>query len=180
MLFLAAMGILTDYLIPGIMLVSAIVALRKKQDVYATLLEGGAEGLRIVASILPSLVMLLSAYHMLRASGAIDLLARWFSPAARFLGIPPQVLPLMLIRPISGSAALAIGADLIAVYGVDSQIGLSAAIMLGSTETTFYTISIYFGSCHIRNTRYAIPAALCADLTGFFMACATARWFFPI
>lgn len=174
------MGILIDYLIPAIMLLTAMAALRKKQDVYATLLEGGAEGLRIVASILPSLVMLLSAFHMLRASGAIDLLSRLLSPAANWLGIPPEVVPLMLIRPISGSAALAVGADLIAVYGADSRIGLCAAIMLGSTETTFYTISVYFGSCGIRNTRYAIPAALCADFTGFFMACATARWFFPI
>lgn len=180
MLSFAAMGVVIDYLIPGLMVIIAVAALRRQQDVYATLLEGGAEGLRIVAAILPSLVMLLSAFHMLRASGAIDLLSQALSPVADFFGIPPQVLPLMLIRPISGSAALAVGADLIAVYGADSPIGLTAAVMLGSTETTFYTISVYFGAAKIRKTRYAIPAAICADLAGFGMACVTVRWFFPI
>ncbi len=180
MLHIPAMGVLIDYLIPCILLVTALVAVRRGEDVYAALLDGGAEGLRIVGTILPSLVMLLSAFHMLRASGAIDWLSRLLAPAANFFGIPPEVVPLMLIRPISGSAALAVGADLIGVYGVDSRVGLCAAIMLGSTETTFYTISVYFGSSGVRNTRYAIPAALCADLTGFLMACLTARWFFPI
>lgn len=180
MLCAAAMGVLIDYLIPILMVLTALAALRKRDDVYGTLLEGGAEGLRIVAAIVPSLVMLLSAFHMLRASGAIDLLSGAIAPAADFLGIPPQVVPLMLIRPISGSAALAIGADLIAVYGVDSRIGLTAAVMLGSSETTFYTISVYFGAANIRKTRYAIPAALCADLAGFLSSCAAVRWFFQI
>ena len=85
----------------------------------------------------------------------------------------------MLVRPLSGSAALAVGADLMARYGVDSPIGRTAAVMLGSTETTFYTISVYFGSAGIKKTRYTIPAALFADFVGFLMASWTVRWFFP-
>ena len=94
------------------------------------------------------------------------------------LGIPPELAPLMLIRPISGSAALAVGAELMAQYGVDSQIGRTAAVMLGSTETTFYTISVYFGAAGIKKTRYTLPAALFADFVGFLMASWTVKWFF--
>ena len=122
--------------------------------------------------------MLLTAVHMLRASGAIDALSSLLSPVFSFLGIPPETAPLVLIRPISGSAALAVGADLMASYGPDSEIGRTAAIMLGSSETTFYTISVYFGASGIRKTRYAIPAALVADFTGFFVASLTVKLFF--
>ena len=94
------------------------------------------------------------------------------------LGIPPELAPLMLIRPISGSAALALGADLMREHGVDSLIGRTAAVMLGSSETTFYTISVYFGAAGIKRTRYAIPAALCADFVGFFCAALFTRLFF--
>ena len=107
---------------------------------------------------------------MLRASGAMEQLSDFLAPVTKFLGIPAETLPLVLIRPFSGSAALAVGADLMASYGVDSLIGRTAAVMLGSTETTFYTISVYFGAAGIQKTRYAIPAALIADLTGFVTA----------
>ena len=129
-----------------------------------------------VVAILLALVMLLTAVHLLRASGAVDLLTSRLTPAARVLGLPPQVLPLVLLRPVSGSAALAVGADLMAQYGADSLIGRTAAVVLGSTETTFYTISVYFGAAGIRRTRYAVPAALIADLTGFLVAALTARF----
>jgi len=86
------------------------------------------------------------------------------------VGLPPELLPLILVRPISGSAALGVGAELIQTYGPDSLLGRTAAVMLGSTETTFYTIAVYFGAVGIQRTRYAIPAALCADLTGFLAA----------
>lgn len=166
---------MTDLLIPALMIGVAVIALAKKQDVYAALREGGLEGLKLLLSIAPAMVILLSAVHMLRASGAVGLLTKWLSPVSGFLGIPAETLPLVLLRPFSGSAALAVGADLMTVYGADSRIGRTAAIMLGSTETTFYTISVYFGAAGIRKTRYAIPAALIADLTGFLMASLTAR-----
>ncbi len=159
-----------DLLIPLILIFVSLFALWKKQDVYSCLLEGGLDGLKLLLTVTPALVVLLTAVHMLRASGAMELLSRLLSPLLSPLGIPVETLPLILIRPFSGSAALAVGADLMASYGVDSLIGRTAAIMLGSTETTFYTISVYFGAAGIKKTRYAIPAALCADLTGFLTA----------
>lgn len=166
---------MADLLIPALMIVISVIALAKKQDIYAALTDGGLEGLRLLASIAPALAVLLTAVHMLRASGAIALLTSWLTPVSSFLGIPAETLPLVLLRPFSGSAALAIGADLMAVHGADSLIGRTAAIMLGSTETTFYTISVYFGAAGVKKTRYAVPAALIADLTGFFMASLTAK-----
>lgn len=165
-----------DLLIPLLLILVSVFALAKKQEVYSALLEGGAEGLKLLASIAPALIVLLTAVSMLRASGAIELLTKWLGPISKFCGIPAETLPLVLLRPFSGSAALAVGADLMATYGVDSQIGRTAAIMLGSTETTFYTISVYFGAANVKKTRYAVPAALIADLTGFVTASLTARY----
>ena len=167
-----------DLLVPIFMVLISLTALSKKQDVYSALLEGGQNGLRILLSIVPALVMLLTAVHMLRASGAINALSAALAPVFQVLGIPPETAPLVLIRPISGSAALAVGTDLITTYGADSLIGRTAAIMLGSTETTFYTISVYFGANRIKKTRYAIPAALLADFTGFAVSSLCAKIFF--
>lgn len=169
---------MTDYLIPGLLLVSSALALRKREQAYDLLLNGAAEGLALLKTILPALVLLLTAVHMLRASGAVDLLSGLLSPAFSFFGIPPETALLVLIRPISGSAALAVGADLMARYGVDSTIGRTVAVMLGSTETTFYTISVYFGAAGIKKTGYTVPAALFADFVGFFMAAWTVRIFY--
>ena len=166
-----------DLLIPGLMIVTACAALAKRQDVYGALLEGGLDGLKLLVTIVPALVVLLTAVHMLRASGAIELLTKWLSPVAATVGIPAETLPLVLLRPISGSAALAVGADLMSVHGPDSLIGRTAAVMLGSTETTFYTISVYFGAAGVKKTRYTIPAALIADVTGFLAASFCARYF---
>lgn len=166
---------LTAYLIPTLMLTVSALALLRSVDVYDALLEGGRQGLELVKRILPALVMLLTAVELLRTSGALAALTRLLTPAASLLGIPPETVPLMLVRPLSGSAALAVGADLMAVYGPDSPVGRTAAIMLGSTETTFYTVSVYFAAAGIKKTRYAIPAALIADLTGFAAAALTAR-----
>ena len=169
---------MTDYIAALILLTASLLALRKKENTYDLLLQGGAEGLKLLLHITPALVILLTAVTMLRASGAVDLLSRLLTPLFRLFGIPPETAMLVLIRPISGSAALAVGSELIAQYGPDSLIGRTAAVMLGSTETTFYTISVYFGAVGIKKTRYAIPAALIADLTGFIVASLTARYFF--
>ena len=169
---------MTDYMVPGILLMAACSALRKKENVYGILLDGTAEGLKLLVSILPALILLMTAVHMLKASGAVELLGSILSPLFSCFGIPPETAMLVLIRPISGSAALAVGADLMAQYGVDSTIGRTAAVMLGSTETTFYTISVYFSAAGIKKTRYCIPAALFADFVGFFMASLTVRHFF--
>ena len=166
-----------DYLIPLLLLITCLIALQKKENAYRLMLDGAAEGFKLLISILPARVLLLTAVTMLRQSGAVEMLSRLLAPVFHFFGIPPETAMLVLIRPISGSAALAVGADLMAQYGVDSTIGRTAAIMLGSTETTFYTISVYFAAAGIQKTRYCIPAALIADLTGFAMASLTSRFF---
>ena len=169
---------MTDYLVPLILLFTAALALRKKENAYDIMLQGAAEGLRLLLSLVPALVMLLTAVHMLRASGAAEMLSQLLSPVFSFFGIPGETALLVLIRPISGSAALAVGAELMREYGVDSMVGRTAAVMLGSTETTFYTISVYFGAAGIKKTRYTVPAALFADLVGFCMASWTVKLFF--
>ena len=167
-----------DYLVPLLLLISAALALRKKENPYDLLLSGAADGLKLLLTLIPTLILLLTAVSMLRASGAVEILSSFLSPVFRLFGIPPETAILVLIRPISGSAALAVGADLMAHYGVDSQIGRTVAVMLGSTETTFYTISVYFGAAGIKKTRYTIPAALIADFTGFLMASLAVRFLF--
>ena len=142
----------------------------RRVDVYDALVRGGGEGLDTLVRIFPALVGLMTAVYMLRASGALDLAARALAPLMERMGLPSELLPLMLVRPISGSAALGVGAELISNYGPDSDLGRTAAVMLGSTETTFYTIAVYFGAVGVTRTRYAVPAALCADLTGFLAA----------
>lgn len=168
-----------DYIVPLLLLAVCLLALRKKENAYDLLLSGGQDGLKILVSIVPALVLLLTAVTMLRASGAMEVLSSFFAPVFELFGIPPETAILVLIRPISGSAALAVGTDLMTIYGVDSPIGRTAAVMLGSTETTFYTISVYFGAAGIKKTRYCVPAALIADFTGFFVASLTTKLFFP-
>ena len=167
-----------EYIVPLILAVTAVAALHKKENAYDVLTDGAREGFQMLKTIAPSLVVLLSAVGMLRASGALEALSVLLSPVLQVLGIPAETVLLMLVRPISGSAALAIGAELIAAHGPDSPVGRTAAVMLGSTETTFYTISVYFGAWGITKTRYAVPAALIADLVGFLAASWSVRLFF--
>ena len=167
---------MSDYIVPLLLLTVCALALRKKEDPYQLMLTGAAEGLKLLLSLVPTLILLMTAVTMLRTSGAMDAIGKWMSPFMALFGIPPETAMLVLIRPISGSAALAVGADLMATYGVDSLVGRTAAIMLGSTETTFYTISVYFGAAGIKKTRYTLPAALFADAVGFIMASVTARF----
>ena len=166
---------MTDYIVPILLTAAACFALRKKENAYDLMLHGAADGLKLLLTLIPGLILLLTAVTMLRASGAMDILSQILAPVFRFFGIPEQLALLVLIRPISGSAALAVGAQLMEHYGVDSFIGRTAAVMLGSTETTFYTISVYFGAAGIKKTRYTIPAALIADCTGFFTAALCTR-----
>lgn len=165
-------------LVPLIIGAVALWGMVRKVDVYSALISGAEEGLGTLIRILPSLVGLLTAVYMLRASGALELAATALAPLLTNLGIPPETVALMLVRPVSGSAALGVGAELISTYGPDSVVGRTAAVMLGSTETTFYTIAVYFGAAGIVKTRYAVPAALCADLTGFLAAAWAVRLLF--
>ena len=168
----------TALLIPLLLAGVAAWGVRRKVDVYTALTDGAAEGLRVVLRICPNLIALLSAVYMLRASGALDFFTSLLAPVLTAIGIPPETAPLLLIRPLSGSGALAAGSELMAAYGVDSTVGRTAAVMLGCTETTFYTIAVYFGAAGVRKLRYTIPAALTADLAGFLAAAWCVRFFF--
>ena len=166
---------MADALVPALLLLVCGCALGKKLDVYRLMQDGVRDGLHLLLAILPPLLVLLAAVEALRASGALDLLTEAAAPLFTRLGLPPETAPLVLIRPLSGSAALAVGADLMAAYGVDSPVGRTAAVMLGSTETTFYTISVYFGAAGVRGTRHTVPAARIADLAGFTAAALAVR-----
>ena len=165
-----------DYLVPLLLLSASLFALRKQENSYDLLLQRAADGLKLRITLIPTLILLLTAVTMLRASGAMEYISNLLKPVFQFFGIPAETAILVLIRPISGSAALAVGTDLMAQYGVDSEIGRTAAVMLGSTETTFYTVSVYFGAAGIKKSRYTVPAALIADFTGFFVAALTVRF----
>lgn len=169
---------LSSLVVPLLLALVSAWGLGKRVDVYAALTRGAAEGLSVLLRIIPALVGLLTAVSMFRASGAMEVLSALCAPVLELLGIPPETAPLMLVRPVSGSGALAVGSELMAAHGPDSYIGRVAAVMLGSTETTFYTVAVYFGAAGIHKTRYTIPAALTADLTGFAAAALTVRLFF--
>jgi len=164
-----------DFIVPALIAFVGVYGCARRVDVYDALVQGAGDGLRVMLRIVPAMIGLLTAVYMLRASGALELAAQALAPALEFLGIPPETVALLLVRPVSGSAALGVGAELISTYGPDSTVGRTAAVMLGSTETTFYTIAVYFGAAGISKTRYAVPAALCADLAGFVAASAVVR-----
>ena len=172
------MDLFLTMLLPGILALVALWGVFRRVDVYDALVTGAGDGLGVLIKIVPPLIGLLTAVYMLRASGALELLGAALSPLLTALGIPPETVALLLVRPVSGSAALGVGAELISTYGPDSLIGRTAAVMLGSTETTFYTIAVYFGAAGIVKTRYAVPAALCADLAGFLAAAWAVRLIF--
>lgn len=165
-------------LVPFLMLAVALWGLMKRVDLWSALIDGAGEGLRVTLRILPPLIALLTAVYMLRASGALELLGGLLEPVLSAVGIPVETIGLLLVRPVSGSAALGVGAELISAYGPDSLVGRTAAVMLGSTETTFYTVAVYFGAAKIARSRYAIPAALCGDIAGFLAASWAVRLLF--
>lgn len=165
-------------IVPVLIAFVAVYGCARRVDVYDSLIQGAGDGLGVMVRIVPAMIGLLTAVYMLRASGALELAANALGPLLRLLGIPPETVALLLVRPISGSAALGVGAELISTYGPDSPVGRTAAVMLGSTETTFYTIAVYFSAAGISRTRYAVLAALCADLAGFIAASWSVRLLF--
>lgn len=152
---------------PLLMGCALLAGLLRGVDVYAALLEGAKKGLQVALDILPALVVLFPAIAVLRSSGLPEQLSAMLAPVLDRLGIPAETTLLMLLRPLSGSAALGVAADLISAYGPDSLIGRTAAVMIGSSETTLYVVAVYFAAAGVKSSRWAIPAALCADLACF-------------
>ena len=164
------MNVLLTLAVPLILAAVGLCAVIKGVDIFPAMAKGALEGLNTLKDMFPALVVMFPAIYMLRASGALDALSELLRPALTAIGIPPETVPLALLRPVSGSAATAVAADIIHSCGADSLAGRTAAVMLGSSETTLYVIAVYFGAAKIKDTRHAIPAALCADAAVFLVS----------
>lgn len=174
--------IISQYLSNGLFLLFIVgiplYAALRKINVYDSFIDGAKDAFPLMLKIVPHLIAMLVALGMLRASGAIDMIAVWIAPALDLIGMPAETLPLALVRPFSGSAANGVMAELIQTHGGDSFIAKVAATMMGSTETTFYVIAIYFGAVAIKRTRHAIPTGLVADAVGILAAVWVCHWLF--
>ena len=142
----------------------------KKVKVYEVFVEGAKDGFNVAIRIIPYLVAMLAAIGIFRASGALELLITVLSPVTALIGMPPETLPMALMRPLSGSGSLGIMTELMKVHGPDSLIGIMASTMYGSSETTFYVLAVYFGTVSIKNTRHAVPTGIIADVAGMLAA----------
>ena len=153
-----------------IILLIVIYGLIERNKVFDTFLDGAKEGVSVVFSIFPTLIGLFFAIGALRSSGVLDFIIKILSPILEIFNFPTEIMPLALIRPISGSGSIAVATDIMKTYGVDSQIGLIASVIMGSTETTFYTIAIYTSCVGIKKTKFVLAAALIGDLVGMLIS----------
>ncbi len=169
-LFRRVISFVSDWAIPVLLFTIPVLAVIRRIRVYEVFVEGAKEGFDIAVRIIPFLVAILVAIGMFRASGAMDLFVRFISPLTDLIGMPAEVLPAALMRPLSGSGTLGIVTELMKVHGPDSFIGRLASTLYGSTETTFYVIAVYFGSVQIKKTRHAVPAGLIGDTAGILAA----------
>ena len=161
---------LGSYVIPVFIAVIVTVALFKKVKIFDAFLQGAGEGISSTFSILPSLVGLIAAVTMLKSSGALDILTSFLAPAMNAIGVPSELIPLALLKPVSGSGSIAVLDNILKNHGPDGFIGKVASVLMGSTETTFYVIAVYFGAAGIKNARHAVPCALLTDLFCFVFA----------
>lgn len=172
------MNLLSFFIIPLMLVGFPLYGLYRRVPVYESFVEGAKEGFQVAVRIIPYLVAILFAVAMFRASGAMDLLARALGPILRPIGFPAEVLPMAIIRPLTGSGSAALVVDMINRYGEDSIFVKMAAVMFGSTETTFYVIAVYFGAINIKKTRHAVPAGLTADIAAMLFAVWSVRLLF--
>ena len=157
---------MTSFILPAVFIIILGYALFKRINIFDVFLSGAKQGAYSCFGILPALVGLVVAVSMMRASGLLDFLAGILSPVLNVIGFPAEVLPLALLKPVSGSGALAMIKSVFEAYGVDSSIGKLASVMLGSSETTFYALAVYYGATKVKNTRHTVFAAVVADITG--------------
>ena len=169
---------LNNTVVPAVICGILFYGLLKGVDVFECFLQGAREGFQTAVNILPALVALMTCVGMFKASGALDILSHAAAPLARLLRLPAEVLPLAILRPISGSGAMVLFNDILAKFGPDSYIGRVASVMEGSSETTFYTIAVYYGATRVTKTRHTLPAALTADITGVVMSAVMVRLVF--
>lgn len=169
---------ISAWIIPSIILITLVFAVVKKIPVYETFIDGAKDGLKVTVGIIPYLIAIITAVSMLRASGAIDLAARVFSGCLDYFKIPVDVVPIMFIRSLSGSAVLGLFSEIANNFGPDAYATKLAAIMVGSSETTFYVLSVYFGAVGVKKFRHSLCAGVFADIIGIIAAVLVARWLF--
>ncbi|MGB0651458.1 MAG: spore maturation protein [Rhodothermales bacterium] len=166
------------FVLPALIVGFPLYGLLKKVAVYEEFVEGAKGGFQVAVTIIPYLVAILFAIGMFRASGAMDFMVEGLRPLLGIFGVPPEVLPMMIMRPLTGSGSAAIVLDMINQFGEDSILVKMVATMFGSTETTFYVIAVYFGAVNIKKTRHAVPAGLIADIVAMFAAIFVVKWLF--
>ena len=164
------MNNVTDFILPSLVVLIIIHGAFKGINVFDEFLKGARSGFGTIADITPSLIALLLCVNMLRVSGGLDVICSLVSPITALLGIPKEITPLAILSPISGSGALVMYESILKSFGPDSYIGRCASVIMGSTETTFYAITLYYGSINIKKTRHTLPSALCADFTSFILS----------
>ncbi|HJO23320.1 MAG: nucleoside recognition domain-containing protein [Myxococcota bacterium] len=174
----ATRTMLQAWLFPLLVSALLLIGFAGRVRVYESAIAGAREGLSVVVRIIPYLVLILVAVGMFRASGALDLLIRIVDPVTSLIGIPGEVLPMALLRPLSGSGAFAVMSEILTEYGPDSFVGLLASTLQGSTETTFYVLTLYAGAAGVRDVRFALIACLCGDFAGLLGATAACHLFF--
>lgn len=162
---------MSSYIIPLFICIIIFACIKNRVPVYDTVVAGAEEGLMMVGRIIPTMVVILTAVSMLRASGALEAAEGILHPLLDKVGVPPEIVPMVLLRPVSGSGAFGILADNLSAYGADSRIGRLTSVIMGSTETTFYTIAVYFGATDIKDIKRAIPCAVIGDLVCVVLAC---------
>lgn len=166
------------FVLPALIVGLPLYGMIKKVPVYEEFVEGAKEGFKVAVIIIPYLVAILFAIAMFRASGAMDFLTSALRPALSIVGIPPEIIPMGIIRPLTGSGSAALVVDMIDQFGEDSILVKIAGTMFGSTETTFYVIAVYFGAVNVKKTRHAVPAGLIADFAAMIMAIYLVQWLF--
>ena len=167
---------LSNLAMPLIILMIVIYGVIEKKEVFDKFIEGAKEGIKIVINIFPTLIGLFLAVGALRSSGVIDIVIKILDPLLNIINFPTEIMPLALLRPISGSSSIAVATDIMKTFGVDSQIGIMAAVSMGATETTLYTIAVYSSSVKIKKTRFVLIAALTADIVGIITSIIVCRF----
>ena len=174
----AALEAVSLWAIPVLLVAIPLAGLVRKVKVYDVFIEGAREGFDVAVRIIPFLVGILVAIGMFRGSGAMDLLTAALRPVAAATGFPAELVPLAILRSLTGSGSLAFTTDLVKTHGADSLLGRMAATMYGSSETTFYVLAVYFGAIGVRRTRHAVPAALIGDVVAAIAAVVVCAWLF--
>lgn len=172
------LSLVSVFVVPAIVVGFPLYGLYKRVPIYENFVEGAKEGFQVSVRIIPYLVAILFAIGMFRTSGAMDFLVAALSPVLNLVGFPAEVFPMAILRPLTGSGSAALIPEMIAQYGEDSIFVKMAAVMYGSSETTFYVIAVYFGAVNIRKTRHAVPAGLTGDIAGMLLAVWVVRLLF--